>query len=272
MMFTQNERRYLRLVNDVILAGYPSESRAGTTRSLPAQSIVFDLRCRFPLLTTRKMFVMGVLGELAAFVRGAEDLATFERFGCNYWKDNAANWEPNKGKPQSEWQVGQSYGSLWRNFEGVDQLANVIEAIKTDPNSRRHVVSAWHPAAKACLPSCHILYQFYVRRRYLHCHVYMRSVDLCVGLPSDVLLYGVLMSLVAKDTGLEPATLTFSFGDAHVYENHVDEFIHTQSKRSPIIAPNLVLHQDTSTLLFEPEDALFEGYHHHDAIKYKFNA
>lgn len=272
MYSTINEREYLNLLGGVLDNGYLSESRAGETYSLPSLNVTFDLRLGFPLLTTRQMFPAGVIGELAAFVRGAEDLATFKKFGCNYWDANAANWPPNKDLPKEQWQIGKSYGSLWRNFEGIDQLGDVIKNLKDDPYSRRHVVSAWHPAAKACLPSCHILFQFYVRRGQLSCHVYMRSVDLCVGLPSDILLYGVLMSLVAKDTGLTPALLTFSFGDAHIYTNHLDALTQTQFGREIYDAPKLVLAPEATTLEFLPEHVSFENYVHHPAIKYAFNA
>lgn len=268
----RNECRYKELVWDVINNGYLSESRAGDTYSLPGQQITVDLRDGFPLLTTRKIFTDGIFGELAAFVRGAEDLATFRKFGCNYWNDNAANWYKNKDKPESEWMIGKSYGSLWRDFEGVDQLRACLHTLKTDPFSRRHVITAWHPAAEACLPSCHIMFQFYVRLGFLHCHVYMRSVDLCVGLPSDIALYALLMHLVAKDVGLAPATLTFSFGDCHVYKNHVKQFQEEQSTRIMYEAPKLQLGEQASTLTFEPHQAVIVGYRHSPPIKYAFNA
>ena len=271
-MRTINEMRYLTLVNVVLKHGAHADSRAGATYSLPGQQLTLDLRFGFPVLTTRQIFTKGVWGELAGFVRGAEDLATYQKFGCNYWWDNAAQWSENYGKPEEEWQIGKSYGSLWRNFNGVDQLANVLHALKTDPLSRRHVITAWDPSAKACLPSCHIMFQFYVRDGYLHCHVYMRSVDLCVGLPSDVLLYATLMSLVAKDVGLTPALLTFSFGDAHIYENHVDLW-QIQAKRKVLQAPELLLRESATTLEFVPEDATLQEYMHHaEPIKYTFNA
>jgi thymidylate synthase len=218
------------------------------------------------------MYTDGVVGELAAFVRGAEDLATFEKFGCKYWHDNAAQWAENYGKPESDWRIGKAYGSLWRDFEGVDQLAVVIENLKSDPYSRRHVVSAWYPGAEACLPPCHLMYQFYVRQGFLHCHVYMRSVDLCVGLPSDIALYGVLMSLVAKDVGLKPSTLTFSFGDCHIYENHVEPFITVQAGRLITRGPKLLLADTASTLTFEPHEVQFREYAPAPPIKYAFNA
>lgn len=270
-MKTINEQRYNLLLNIVLEHGHLSESRAGNTYSLPGQQLTLDLRLGFPVLTTRQIFTTGVWGELAGFVRGAEDLATYKKFGCNYWYDNAAQWAENYGKPEGDWQIGKSYGSLWRNFNGVDQLTTVLANLKSDPYSRRHVITAWDPSAKACLPSCHIMFQFYVRGGYLHCHVYMRSVDLCVGLPSDILLYATLMSLVAKDVSLVPATLTFSFGDAHIYENHIEQWL-DQAQRQVLHAPDLLLKEAATTLTFEPTDAQLINYQHDRPIKYAFNA
>lgn len=266
-----NEDAYLALTQHVVENGYASPSRAGNTISLPGQQLTLDLRLGFPLLTTRKIFTQGVFGELAAFVRGAELLSTYKHYGCNYWDENAAAWPPNKGLPKDEWRVGKIYGALWRDFNGVDQLANVIESIKSDPYSRRHVVSAWDCKADGALPPCHIMFQFYVRQSNLSCHVYMRSVDLCVGLPSDILLYATLLSLVAKDTQLTPAELTFSFGDAHVYENHLETW-ETQYLREAFDAPTVVLSANASTLTFEPGDIQVLNYEHHPALKYEFNA
>ena len=267
----QNEQAYIDLVNRVAINGYSAPSRAGDTLSLPGQHLTVDLRLGFPLLTTRKMFPAGVFGELAAFVRGAEDLATFKQFGCNYWDANAAAWSANDGVPPAERRVGKIYGALWRDFNGVDQLANVIQSIQLDPYSRRHVVSAWDCVADGALPPCHIMFQFYVRSGTLSCHVYMRSVDLCVGLPSDLLLYATLLSLVANETDLVAAELTFSFGDAHIYENHLDGWV-TQERRKILAPPLLKLNPNVKTLSFVPEDVMLIGYEPHPAIRYQFNA
>lgn len=270
-MGNQYEQDYIALVNRVQSTGYLALSRAGETRSLPGQSLTVDLREGFPVLTTRKLYPAGVWGELAAFVRGAEDLATFKFFGCNYWDANAANWQPNMGTPESEWRVGKIYGAVWRNLNGVDQLANVIESLRTDPLSRRHVVSAWDGKCDGALPPCHVMFQFYVRQGELHCHVYMRSVDLCVGLPSDVLLYATLMHLVAKDVNLRPATLTFSFGDCHIYTAHLPDW-QAQTTRQPLPLPLFELSPEAETLCFKPNEARLLGYVPHPPIKYEFMA
>jgi len=264
------EHDYLALVSQVIDDGYRADSRAGPTRSLPGCTLKIPLDDGFPLLTTRKMYPGGVFGELAGFVRGAEDLATYEKFGCNYWYDNAAEWSENKGKPESEWRIGRSYGSIWRQLNGIDQLATTIENLRTDPLSRRHVISAYEPNARCCLPSCHILFQFYVREGGLHCGVFMRSVDLCVGLPSDIVLYALLTELVARDTALRPMSLTFFLMDCHCYENHVQTFIQ-QKGRQVLKSPSIALSRKTSTLGFLPTDVIVQDYLAHDPIKYQFN-
>ena len=264
------ERNYLELCKRVIDTGYRAESRAGATRSLPGCMLKIPLDQGFPLLTTRRMHPDGVIGELAGFVRGAEDLATYEKFGCKYWRDNAAEWVPNRDKPFEEWQIGRSYGAIWRSLSNVDQLANVIAMLKTDPLSRRHVVSAWDPGAQACLPSCHIMFQFYVRDGGLHCGVYMRSVDLCVGLPSDIVLYALLTSLVAKDVGLQPKSLTFFLLDTHVYENHVALFSE-QYSLVPGRSPQMAISPGATTLSFTPDMISISGYDPTPPIKYLFN-
>ena len=266
------ENDYLNLVSQVISAGFQSKSRAGDTYSLPGESLKIPLDQGFPLLTTRKMFPAGVIGELAAFVRGAEDLATYEKYGCMYWSDNAANWVENADRPRAEWQVGKSYGSLWRNFEGVDQLKSAMSALQYNPDSRRIVVSAWHPAAQACLPSCHLLFQLYAREGGLHCMIYMRSVDLCVGLPSDIVLYALLVNLIARDYGLKAKGLTFFFGDTHVYANHVGLFEEFQKNNTPAPSPELHIAEQATTLTFVPSDIKIENYTPGPTIRYPFNA
>ena len=267
------ENDYLNLVEQVITNGYYGDSRAGPTYALPGESLKIPLDQGFPLLTTRKMYPEGVIGELAGFVRGAEDLATYERYGCNYWADNAAAWPENFVKPRAEWQIGKSYGSLWRDFRGIDQLKVLMSSLQYNPDSRRMVVSAWDPSAQACLPSCHILFQLHVHNgKELHCTVYMRSVDLCVGLPSDIVLYALLVNLLAKDFGLVAKSLTFFFGNTHVYENHVELFMNYQRIVEPKESPTLLLAPGCTTLDFVPSDVQILDYQHGPVIKYPFNA
>lgn len=453
------ENDYLNLVEQVISTGYLGESRAGLTYALPGESIKIPLDKGFPLLTTRKMYPDGVIGELAGFVRGAEDLATYEKYGCNYWADNAAAWPENFGKPRAEWQIGRVYGAQWINWrparqriqpkpvldprhkptrlgvangEGsaaepklrqvwnnmitrcydpasekyplyggrgvyvcdkwllfanfshdvkllkgwcvdfwkkglqldkdmigdgfcysketcqwlsakdnhygpkvlytvekdgmlyeftnvsefcrehgcepsqfsrllnkgryrhtsngfslagsklvsrgkaraINQLEDLINGLKENPESRRHIVTAWNPGEQdlGVLPPCHIMFQLHVLNgRELHCTVYMRSVDLCTGLPSDIVLYALLVNLLAKDTSLTPKSLTFFFGNTHVYANHVDLFMERQRYVEPKESPLLNLAPGCTTLDFVPSDVQILDYQHGPAIKYPFN-
>lgn len=305
------EYDYLNLVTDVIVKGFRKPSRAGDIVSVPGMSIKIDLRKGFPLLTTRKMAVKGIFGELAAFIRGADKLATFKEFGCNYWDLNAKAWPPNAGLDEKDMCVGHIYGWLWRNWPtaelitdsdshgserveqsaecerlssvepnrqstttvGYDQLVELIKSIRLDPTSRRHILTTWNPAElkNSCLPPCHILAQFHCTGFLLHCTVYMRSVDLCLGLPSDVVLYALLTELVAKEVGYSVGTLTFSFGDAHVYENHINEFMGVQALRTPKLLPSIELNYDTDLFTFVPDDVIIKKYDAHPAIKYEMN-
>ena len=218
------EQGYMKLLEDVQQYGEMRPSRAGNTigvfgAKLEIASLAFG---DFPLLTARKMFYKPVLGELAAFLLGATDVAVFKMFGCNYWDANAAVWSGNLGCPVEEHEVGQIYGAKWRDFHGVDQIRKLVDGINSDPHSRRHLITAYDPSETyQCLPPCHLMAQFSVRSdNSLDCIVYMRSVDLCLGLPSDVILYAALLILVAKETDCSCGVLTFMFGDAHIYENH----------------------------------------------------
>ena len=268
------EDDYRWLIERVISTGFFSPSRAGDTYSLPGESIRIPLTNGFPLLLSRKMFTKGIFGELAGFVRGATLLKTYKDFGCNYWDANAANWIQNKGKPESEWHIGRSYGALWRNFNGQDQLVNLVRGLKEDPLSRRHVVTAWDPSAEACLPSCHILWQCYVRDNRLSIVVYMRSVDLCVGLPSDIALYAMLANLIARDTGLCVGELVFQFGDCHVYDSHVSTYneVHKGRFTADKDYPTLELATSATLFNFTPQMVSLLNYNPLPAINYPFNA
>lgn len=270
------EENYFNLLTRVRAEGELRNSRVGDTISVFGESLTIpDLTIGyFPLLTTRKMTPTGVLGELAAFLRGASDLATFKKFGCNYWDYNAAQWMPNTDVLVAEQQVGRVYGVQWRDWNNeVDQLANLVTGIERDPYGRRHILTAWNPSdlPKGCLPPCHIMSQFYVSKgTQLDCMVYMRSVDLCLGLPSDVVLYAALLCLVAKRTGYAPGVLKFSFGDTHIYANHIKP-LQEQLERTPRVGPTYKLKDVSGLFAFQPADFTFENYQHYGAIKYELN-
>jgi thymidylate synthase len=267
------ETTYLNILKTVLAEGERRPSRAGNV--LGTFGIVFTVNCReeFNLLTTRQIFYKPVLGELAAFLSGRDDLQTFKRFGCHYWNANAGAWKKNKGVPPIDQRVGRIYGVQWRNWGyEIDQLAELIEGLQVNPFNRRHIVTAWNPTDRddMCLPPCHIMFQCYVSEGELHMQVYMRSVDLCLGLPSDVVLYQTLLLILANECELRPGNLTMVLGDAHIYENHI-ELAKAQLKREPWDLPAFKLNRDTGIDSFRPEDLTIVGYDHEPAIAYPLN-
>lgn len=272
------EAAYVELINDVIDYGYEQNTRAGPTRALLGQSLSINmLEGEFPLLTTRKMFPRPVFGELAAFLRGSEKNRDFIDLGCNYWTPNARAFNQTHTPPE-DMILGPIYGSQWRRFGGeYDQIAEALRMLRTDPDSRRIVVSAWNPVdlSRMCLPPCHIMFQLHVLNAKLHMSVYMRSVDLCLGLPSDVILYYALLLLFAHDTGYAVGGLHFSFGNAHVYEGHVDTWNSLQRNNKPLVPPSVLL--DVPSMfkaldVFRPSDISIIEYENHGAIKYELYA
>jgi thymidylate synthase len=266
-------RSYLNLLDTVLELGQNRHSRVGDTISVFGQSITIDSLKHgyFPLVTTRKLSPRGVLGELAAFLWGAQSLKAFKTFGCNYWDHNAKQWEMNEGLPVDNMSVGRIYGVQWRDWNGKhDQLAALVDGICNDPTGRRHILTTWNPSEldQMCLPPCHLLAQFYVTSDgYLDCIVYMRSVDICLGLPSDISLYAALLVLVAHETNLKPGKLTFFLGDAHVYAEHLKGAAE-QLNRTPLPLPRYTLHKGSSLFNFHPDDLQIIDYAHHEAIKY----
>jgi thymidylate synthase len=267
---------YLGLVNNVLQYGSKRETRAGPTRQLFGETIKISALARgyFPILTSRKIFYKPVFGELAAFLRGATDLQTFKDFGCNYWDANAEAWEYNQRPGLTKKYVGQIYGAQWRSwqmYDDCDQIAKLITGLKTDPLSRRHLITAYDPYQDwQCLPPCHLMAQFNVTNdSFLDCIVYMRSVDLCLGLPSDIILYATLMLLVAQETEYYPGTLTFMLADTHIYENHIDGF--KRQLIGPIFdLPKWELSPEATVDNFEPKHINLIDYQHGDKIDYPF--
>lgn len=212
-------RAYLHLLRNIIKYGDKHESRAGPTRRVWGEMLHLDISARFPLLSTRRIYFKPVLAELQAFLEGTERTRRFEELGCNYWRKNAEAWHADGES------VGRIYGSQWRDWNGhVDQIEQLVNGLRREPESRRHLLTAWNPSemANMCLPPCHVLSQYSVDHGYLNCAVYMRSVDVCLGLPSDMVLYAALTGLLANEVGLKPGQLVFFLADCHVYENHVD--------------------------------------------------
>lgn len=269
------EADYVNLVSTVITAGDFRSTRAGPTLSMFGTTLQIDCleNGLFPILTQRKIHLQGILGELAAFLRGATDLQTFKDFGCNYWNMNAAEWAPNKGVDPKLQYVGRIYGAQWRTWESkLDQLYALVQNLKSDPGSRRHLLTTYNPAELdvACLPPCHLLAQYNVRKDKLDCIVYMRSVDLCVGLPSDVILYATLLLVLCNETGYTPGKLTFMLADTHVYLNHVDQFqIHAAKPMHDL--PGFALRGEAGINAFVPEDLNLLNYVNEGVHSYVFN-
>jgi len=269
------EADYLRLVQDIIVFGQTRDTRNGATKSLFSTTLSIDeLReDRFPLLTHRRLFYRGVFGELAAFVRGARTVGEFKEWGCNYWDANAKAWPRNRGIPLERMEVGQVYGAQWVDWDecGYNQLKALIWSLQNEPHSRRHVITTFSPTAVACLPPCHLLAQYYVNDdETLDCLVFMRSVDVILGLPSDVVLYSALLVLLAKEAGLKPGSLDFTLGDTHIYANHIDQFEEVMKDHTIFDPPEYTL-LVSGVLNFKPENIEIRNYLYNKVIPYEFN-
>jgi len=266
---------YVRLVSDVIARGEERSSRAGPTHSVFGTMLQIDCleHGHFPILTQRKVHTAGILGELAAFLEGAISLAAFKFYGCNYWDANAAAWAPNEGVPQDAQSVGRIYGYQWRKWDGnYDQMWKLVISLRNDSQSRRHLLTTYNPAQldEMCLPPCHLLAQYNVRNtKQLDCIVYMRSVDLCLGLPSDIILYAALLLILCEDSGYAPGKLTFMLGDTHVYKNHIEQFkVHASRELHELPTYKLAT---CSVDSFIPSDLQILNYQHSGVLNYEFN-
>jgi thymidylate synthase len=270
------ENDYLSLCRDVQYSGVHRESRAGrTVGKFGTQLRIDSLRDgHFPLLTTRRMYYKPVFGELAAFIRGATALKTFKDFGCNYWDMNAKQWPINHDiEDPNRMHVGKIYGAQWRGWDDrIDQLDELIQSIRLDPYGRRHLMTAWNPSDmwRMCLPPCHILVQAYVNTdKRLDLRIDMRSVDLCLGLPSDVVLYAAFLILLAGATDLVPGSLIFQMVDSHIYENHLATLVE-QYRREVHPLPGFASF-NTDMFKFVPEELDIQDYVSNEAMKYALN-
>ncbi len=271
---------YVNLVSNVVMHGEHRPSRAGHTVSLFGTALQIDAleHGYFPILTQRKIFTTGVLGELVAFLQGADDLQSFKDAGCNYWDANAAAWPRNKGLLTEDQLVGRIYGAQWRAWTSphgqMDQVERLVRSLQQDPHSRRHLLTTYNPAEleEMCLPPCHLLAQFNVRAsKHLDCVVTMRSVDLCLGLPSDIILYATLLLILCNETGYHPGKLTFMMGDSHVYRNHIDQF-QEHAGRPMLKLPKFKLNGSATINNFKAADLELLDYNHSGVLSYEFNA
>jgi thymidylate synthase len=255
-------RAYLELLRHVLDHGERRADRTGTgTLSVFGAQTRYDLRDGFPLVTTKKVLFDAVVRELVWFLAGSTNIHDQDL------TEHTPIWDA-WADPTGE--LGPIYGAQWRSWggRGIDQIAGVIEQIRRDPLSRRHLVSAWNveDLPKMRLPPCHLLFQFYVQDGWLDCQLYQRSADLALGVPFNIASYALLMSMIARDCKLRPRHFIHTLGDAHIYLNHV-EGVKIQLAREPLPAPTLRL-ADKPTLEMRVEDIALDGYRHHPFIKF----
>ena len=261
------EQQYLDLLRTVLDTGVDRPDRTGTgTRSIFGHQMRFDLSEGFPLLTTKKLHVKSIIYELLWFLRGETNVRWLQERGVKIWDA----WADENGD------LGPVYGSQWRSWPDgkggtIDQIANVVQSIRTKPDSRRHIVTAWNPAEvdDMALPPCHCLFQFYVAEGKLSCQLYQRSADIFLGVPFNIASYALLTQMMAQVTGLQPGDFIHSFGDVHLYSNHVQQ-AREQLLRMPRPLPRLTLNPERQSIFdFQYEDFLLTGYDPHAHIKAK---
>ena len=257
-----NLEQYLSLLREVREQGKERGDRTGTgTYSLFGRQLRFDLEQGFPAVTTKKLFFKGVVAELLWFLSGATNVKPLQEQGVHIWDA----WASENGD------LGPVYGSQWRNWNGErkDQIAAVIEQVKSNPESRRHIVSAWNVTAlgEMALVPCHVMFQFYVCEGKLSCHMYQRSADLFLGVPFNIASYSLLTHMVARECGLGVGDYVHSFGDVHIYANHLDQ-VDEQLSREPKPLPTLWLNPEKHRVDdFTIEDIKLENYQSCAAIK-----
>ena len=257
-------KQYLDLMRRIRTEGAQKSDRTGTgTYSVFGHQMRFDLAAGFPLVTTKRVFMKAIIHELLWFLQGSTNVRYLQEHGVHIWDE----WADDQGE------LGPVYGSQWRSWptpDGgtIDQISRVIEAIGTNPDSRRLIVSAWNVAEvdRMALPPCHTLFQFYVAEGRLSCQLYQRSADVFLGVPFNIASYALLTMMIAQVTGLEPGAFVHTFGDAHLYSNHLEQ-ADLQLSRTPYPLPTLRLDPDVGDVsAFRYEHFVLEGYRSHPTI------
>ena len=258
-------KQYLDLLDHVMSNGVPKDDRTGTgTISVFGYQMRFDLQEGFPVLTTKKLHLKSIIYELLWFLRGDTNIRFLTDHGVTIWNEWAG--------PDGE--LGPVYGYQWRSWPGgggthIDQIKKVIESIKSNPNSRRHIVNAWNVGQlnEMALPPCHLLFQFYVAGGKLSCQLYQRSCDIFLGVPFNIASYALLTMMMARTTGLEPGDFVHTLGDTHIYLNHIEQ-VKLQLTRKPYPLPQMILNPEKQDIFtFEYEDFKLENYQAHPHIK-----
>lgn len=258
-------QEYLGLLKHVIEQGVEKSDRTGTgTKSVFGYQMRYNLSDGFPLLTTKKLHLKSIIHELLWFLQGNTNVKYLQDNGVKIW--NA--WADKEGN------LGPIYGYQWRSWpdyhgKNIDQITNVLHSIKTNPDSRRHIVSAWNVGAldSMALPPCHILFQFYVANGELSCQLYQRSADIFLGVPFNIASYALLLMMMAQVTGLKPGTFVHSLGDAHIYLNHIEQ-VKLQLTRKPMALPQMKINPEINDIFkFKYEDFKLVNYEAHPHIK-----
>ena len=258
-------RQYLDLLDHVLTHGVRKADRTGTgTRSVFGYQMRFDLAAGFPLVTTKKVHLRSIIHELLWFVRGDTNIAALRENGVSIWDE----WADAAGE------LGPVYGKQWRRWEtadggAIDQMREVVEQIRANPDSRRLIVSAWNvgDVPQMALPPCHLLFQFYVAEGRLSCQLYQRSADIFLGVPFNIASYALLTMMVAQATGLGLGDFVHTLGDAHLYDNHQEQ-ARLQLSREPRALPAMRLNPDVRDVFdFRFDDFQLEGYEPHPAIR-----
>jgi thymidylate synthase len=258
-------RQYLELMEHVLADGVEKRDRTGTgTLSVFGHQMRFDLAQGFPLITTKKLHLKSIIYELLWFLAGDTNVKYLNDHGVRIWDE----WADERGD------LGPVYGRQWRSWPArdgatIDQIANVVAAIRRNPDSRRLIVTAWNPADvdQMALPPCHCLFQFYVANDRLSCQLYQRSADIFLGVPFNIASYALLTQMVAQVTGYRPGEFIHTFGDAHLYLNHMEQ-ARLQLARPPRPLPRMQLNPRVTDLdAFRYEDFVLEGYEPHPHIK-----
>ena len=282
-------KQYIDLCNYILNNGVKKDDRTGTgTISVFGYQMRFNLGEGFPLLTTKKVHLKSIIHELLWFISGSTNIKYLVDNDVRIWND----WPYDLYKKSPDFQgetieefaakikesdefakkygnLGPVYGKQWRDFNGVDQLSNLIEQIKTNPNSRRLIISAWNPAEvdKMALPPCHSFMQFYVAEGKLSCQLYQRSADVFLGVPFNIASYALFTMMIAQVCGLEPGDFVHTLGDAHIYLNHLDQ-VNKQIKRSLRPLPKMVINPNVKSIFdFKYEDFTLLNYNPHSGIK-----
>ncbi len=263
--YSTTMRQYLSLMQDILENGSRKEDRTGTgTLSVFGRQLRFNLQEGFPLVTTKKLHLRSIIFELLWFLNGDTNIKYLKDNGVSIWDE----WADENGE------LGPVYGSQWRSWPTpnggtIDQISKVLDQIKTKPDSRRHIVSAWNPAEvdKMALPPCHALFQFYVADGKLSCQLYQRSADYFLGVPFNIASYALLTHMVAQQCDLQPGEFVWTGGDTHLYTNHIEQ-ARTQLSRDPYPLPQLNIRRKPDSLFsYQFEDFEIVNYQCHPGIK-----